>query len=193
MALKGAESWNRAAPVTGPTLVDVLENGRKLRRGLRLWTVAVSTFKVDLYRRLWLTRGDGVGYPPGWVHLPAGLEPEAVKQLVAEQLVTVKDRRGFPRQEWRKLRDRNEQLDLAVYARAALSMLGADRYGDRFWQRKARRIAVPMDEDMPPSPAERPAPDIRRPGTPVPSLEMRTAGTSAPTPRTRGSIGHRLA
>jgi phage terminase large subunit GpA-like protein len=36
MALKGAESWNRAAPVTGLTLVDVLENGRKLRRGLRL-------------------------------------------------------------------------------------------------------------------------------------------------------------
>ena len=111
MALKGAELWNRAAPVTGPTLVDVLDNGRKLRRGLRLWTVAVSTFKADLYRRLWLTRGDGVGYPPGWVHLPAGLEPEAVKQLVAEQLVTVKDRRGFPRQEWRELRDRNEQLD----------------------------------------------------------------------------------
>ena len=193
MALKGAESWNRAAPVTGPTLVDVLENGRKLRRGLRLWTVAVSTFKVDLYRRLWLTRGDGVGYPPGWVHLPAGLEPEAVKQLVAEQLVTVKDRRGFPRQEWRKLRDRNEQLDLAVYARAALSMLGADRYGDRFWQRKARRIAVPIDDDMPPPPAERPAPDIRRPGTPVPSPELRTPGTAAPTPRTRGSIGHRLA
>jgi phage terminase large subunit GpA-like protein len=48
IALKGAEGWNKAAPVTGPTLVDVLENGRKLKRGLRLWTVAVSTFKTDL-------------------------------------------------------------------------------------------------------------------------------------------------
>src|SRR6185437_11157052 len=88
--LKGIEGWNRAAPVTGPTLVDVQESGRKLKRGLRLWTVSVSTFKGDLYRRLWLTRGDGVGYPPGWVHLPEVMEPEQVKQLVAEELVTVK-------------------------------------------------------------------------------------------------------
>ena len=193
MALKGAESWNRAAPVTGPTLIDVMDNGRKLRRGLRLWTVAVSTFKVDLYRRLWLTRGDGVGYPPGWVHLPEGLEPEAVKQLVAEQLVTVNDRRGFPRQEWRKLRDRNEQLDLAVYARAALSMLGSDRYGDRFWQRRARRSGT-IGDDMPvPPPPESPQdPEVRRPGTPIPAAAVRTPGTT-PTQPARRSIGSRLA
>jgi len=58
-----------------------------------------------------------------------------VKQLVAEQLRTVKDRRGFTRQEWAKLRERNEALDCAVLARAALWLLGADRYGDRYWQR----------------------------------------------------------
>ena len=56
-----------------------------------------------------------------------------MKQLVAEQLRTTKDRRGFARQEWAKLRERNEALDCAVYARAALWLLGADRYGDRFW------------------------------------------------------------
>ena len=54
---------------------------------------------------------------------------------VAEQLQTVKDRRGFARQEWAKLRERNEALDCAVLARAALWLLGADRYGERFWQR----------------------------------------------------------
>lgn len=135
--LKGVEGWNRASPVTGPTLVDVQESGRKLKRGLRLWTVSVSTFKSDLYRRLWLTRGDG-GFPPGWVHLPEALEPEQVRQLVAEELRTIKDRRGYARMEWHKLRPRNEQLDMAVYARAALSVLGSDRYGDRFWSGFAR-------------------------------------------------------
>jgi poly(3-hydroxyalkanoate) synthetase len=58
-----------------------------------------------------------------------------VKQLVAEQLRSVKDRRGFARQEWAKLRERNEALDCALLARAALWLLGADRYGERFWAR----------------------------------------------------------
>jgi phage terminase large subunit GpA-like protein len=136
---KGVEGWNRAQPVQGPTLVDALVNGQKLRRGLKLWTVSVSTWKADLYRRLWLGRGDADAdagtFPAGWVHLPSGIEVEWVKQLVAEQLRTSTDRRGFARQEWAKLRERNEALDCAVLARAALWLLGADRYGDRYWQR----------------------------------------------------------
>ncbi len=132
---KGVEGWNRAQPVQGPTLVDALVNGQKLRRGLKLWTVSVSTWKADLYRRLWLGRGEAAEFPVGWVHLPRGIEVEWVKQLVGEQLRTVKDRRGFTRQEWAKLRERNEALDCAVLARAALWLLGADRYGDRYWQR----------------------------------------------------------
>ncbi len=59
----------------------------------------------------------------------------------AEQLRTTKDRRGFARQEWSKLRERNEALDCAVLARAALWLLGADRYGERFWQRLREELA----------------------------------------------------
>ena len=135
------EGWNRAQPVQGPTLVDALVNGQKLRRGLKLWTVSVSTWKADLYRRLWLGRGEAEDFPQGWVHLPQRIEVEWVKQLVAEQLRTVKDRRGFTRQEWAKLRERNEALDCAVLARAALWLLGADRYGERFWQRLREELA----------------------------------------------------
>jgi phage terminase large subunit GpA-like protein len=58
--------------------------------------------------------------PAGTVHLPRGIDAEWVKQLVAEQLVTVKTRRGFTRLEWQKLRERNEALNCRVYARAAL-------------------------------------------------------------------------
>ena len=149
--IKGVPGWNKASPVTGPTRVDVTEAGRKIRRGLNLWTVAVDVFKSELYRRLWLTRAEEDGFPPGWVHLPAGLGVEEVKQLVAEQLVTVQDRRGFAKYEWQKLRP-NEQLDLAVYARAALSLLGSDRYGERFWPRFRRETV-----DASPAPAAEPA------------------------------------
>jgi phage terminase large subunit GpA-like protein len=168
---KGVDGWNRAQPVQGPTPVDALVDGRKLRRGLKLWTVSVSTWKADLYRRLWLGRGDAEEFPPGWVHLPQGIEAEWVKQLVAEQLHTVKDRRGFARQEWAKLRERNEALDCAVLARAALWLLGADRYGERFWQQLREQVAnaplqpseLPTGGNVAPPPPPRVAPDAHRP------------------------------
>jgi phage terminase large subunit GpA-like protein len=54
--VKGVEGFNRASPVSGPTYVDATEGGRRLRRGARLWTVAVSTFKAETYRFLRLER-----------------------------------------------------------------------------------------------------------------------------------------
>jgi phage terminase large subunit GpA-like protein len=53
------------------------------------------------------------------VHLPRWADSEWLKQFVAEQLVTVRNKRGFARLEWQKLRERNEALDARVYARAA--------------------------------------------------------------------------
>jgi phage terminase large subunit GpA-like protein len=142
MPLKGVERSGATSPISGPTAVDVTANGRKTRGGLKIWTVAVSSFKTELYRRLWLKR-DGEEFPAGWVHLPRWVGAEAIKQLVAEQLVSVRDKRGFTRQEWRKLRERNEALDCAVYARAALWVSGADRRGERFWDALASELDAP--------------------------------------------------
>jgi phage terminase large subunit GpA-like protein len=142
VGIKGVDGWNRASPVAGPTAVDALVNGRKVRGGLRIYTVAVSTFKIELYRALYLKR-ESDAFPAGWVHLPAGVDPEFVKQLASEELRTVKDKRGFVRQEWAKLRERNEALDCAVYARAALWLAGADRMGTRFWHPRAMSVAPP--------------------------------------------------
>ena len=133
LPLKGADRIGATVPITGPTSVDVTERGAKVRGGLKLWTLSASQLKGELYRRLWLSRSDE-GFPAGWVHLPKWLPVEAFKQLVAEQLVTVKDKHGRHRQEWRPLRERNEALDCAVYARAALWIAGADRHGDLFWR-----------------------------------------------------------
>ena len=52
---------------------------------------------------------------------------------MAEQLVTVKTKRGFARLEWQKLRERNEALDCRVYARAAAWIVGADRWSEARW------------------------------------------------------------
>jgi phage terminase large subunit GpA-like protein len=75
------------------------------------------------------------------VHLPAGITTEWVKQLTAEQLVTVRDRRGFSKLEWRQMRERNEALDCRVYARAAAWLLGIDRWTEAKWQSLEQQVA----------------------------------------------------
>ena len=160
--VKGVEGFNRSSPVSGPTYVDASDGGKRLRRGARLWTVAVSTFKAETYRFLRLERpteeerAEGKPYPPGSVHLPHWIEDEWLKQFVAEQLVTVRTRRGFARLEWQKMRERNEALDCRVYARAAAWIAGADRFPERRWRRMEAALAnqavpdqaVPKDAAM---------------------------------------------
>ena len=49
----------------------------------------------------------------------------------------MKNKRGFAKLEWQKLRERNEALDCRVYARAAAWILGADRWSDARWEELA--------------------------------------------------------
>lgn len=152
--VKGVEGFNRSSPVSGPTFVDATEGGKRLRRGARLWTVAVSTFKAETYRFLQLERptaeerAEGAAFPPGTIHLPTWVESEWLKQVVAEQLVTVRTKRGFAKLEWQKLRERNEALDCRVYARAAAWIAGADRWPDEKWRDLEDQLgASPMEMD----------------------------------------------
>ena len=146
--VKGLEGFNRASPVTGPTFVDATIGGKRLRRGARLWSVATSTFKAETYRFLRQDRPTpeeitgGASFPAGTVHLPNWADSEWLKQLTAEQLVTVKNKRGFAKLEWQKLRERNEALDCRVYARAAAWIAGADRWSDARWGELERQLAV---------------------------------------------------
>ena len=162
--VKGVEGFNRATPVSGPTYVDVSSAGKRLRRGARLWTVSVSTFKAETYGFLRLERptdeerAHGGGFPPGTVHLPQWIDTEWVRQLTAEQLVTVRNRRGFARQEWQKLRERNEALDCRVYARAAAWIAGVDRWSGNKWRRMEEELGVQPESVATPEPAKPPSP-----------------------------------
>jgi phage terminase large subunit GpA-like protein len=139
MSLRSRVS-NRASRVTGPTFVDATSHGKRVRRGAKLWTVAGSAFKAETYRFLRLPRPTdeeleaAARHPAETVHLPCWVDSEWCKQFVAEQLVTVRTRRGFSRLEWQKLRERNEALDCRVYARAAAWIIGADRWPESIWR-----------------------------------------------------------
>lgn len=118
MAVKGVARG--AALIGTPTAVDMTQGGKKLRRGIKVYSVAGGIAKLELYNNLRKTPevvedGVAIRYPTGFVHLPK-VDAEYLQQLCAEQLTTRRDRNGFPVREWQKMRERNEALDCYVYA-----------------------------------------------------------------------------
>lgn len=131
MAVKGVE--RAIVPLGSPGKVDVNINGRRLRRGARVWPVGISILKSELYNWLKLNCDEDGLYPGGYCHFPK-YSPEYFKQISAEQLVT-KMVKGYPKREWQKIRERNEALDCRIYARAASIALGVDNWSDVKWQK----------------------------------------------------------
>lgn len=132
-----------SAPLGAVSHEDVTVQGKRKRRGFMVWPVGSSFCKSELYGFLRKDKPTdeqleaGEPYPSGYCHYPKYPE-EFFKQLTAERLVTVKDKRGFAYREWRKLRERNEVLDCRVYARAAASSVGIDRFTDKAWEKMER-------------------------------------------------------
>jgi phage terminase large subunit GpA-like protein len=56
--------------------------------------------------------------------------------------------KGFPRASWEKEPGRwNEALDCRVYARAAASISGMDRFEERHWLRMEEALAALLEEE----------------------------------------------
>ncbi len=156
MAVKGVSRG--AALVGSPTAVDVTVRGRKLRRGVKLFTVAGGIAKLEFYNNLRKAadvQEDGVTvqYPAGYVHLPK-VDAEFLQQLCAEQLVTRRDRNGFQHREWQKMRERNEALDCYVYARASASAAGLDRFEEHHWRELEKQLGLAPPPELATSPSE---------------------------------------
>ena len=156
MAVKGVARG--AALVGTPTAVDATTGGKKLRRGIKVFSVAGGIAKLEFYNNLRKSpeaAEDGVTmrYPAGFVHLPK-VDAEYLQQLCAEQLVTRRDRNGFAIREWQKMRERNEALDCYVYARAAATASGLDRFEDRHWRELERQLGLSPPEAITSNPIE---------------------------------------
>jgi phage terminase large subunit GpA-like protein len=120
-AIKGMSTPGR--PILGsPTYQEVNYKGQKVKKGIRLWPIGVDVIKGILYGRLKITL-KGAGY----VHFPIGIPEEFYDQLTAEKQVT-RYLKGYPKQEWIKVKKRNEALDIFVYAYAAAVGAGIARY-----------------------------------------------------------------
>ena len=142
MAVKGTD--NGVTPLGLPTRVDLNINGKKLRRGAKVWAVGTSILKSELYQYLRLTRNEDDSYPAGYCHFPK-YDSEYFKQLTAEQLVT-KVVRGYQKREWQKTRERNEALDCRIYARAASISYGIEQFSEAKWKNLEKALIPAQSE-----------------------------------------------
>lgn len=164
MACKGMSGARSL--VGSPTDVEVNANGRKMRRGCKLWPIGVDIAKAELYGWLQLQHLEGE-MPSGYCHFSQHNDVEYMKQLTAEHMVASFNRKTHRQKlEWHVLPGRqNHILDARILARAAVFVLGIDRITKKSATSRAEGPAPagsppnPQPTPSPPKPAEPPRPD----------------------------------
>lgn len=156
-----------------PTAVDLNQSGAKVRRGIKVFHIGVSTLKSELYGWLNLNAaGDDGIYPTGYCHFPQ-YDEYFFKMLTAEQLVK-RNVSGKLKYVWVKKFERNEALDCRIGNRAVATYIGMDRFKDEHWDRLEGKFKEPVEETPvepePPKPQEPKKPEIRRPQLPQSSF-----------------------
>ena len=131
LAIKGMQKQQEIIGI--PKLMDVRKNNRKMKKGVKLYSVGVSAVKQSIYALLKFDQPkDDEKTPDGFFwFLPFG--EEFFEMLTAEKMVYEKDKRGYEIIVWEKIRQRNEILDLYVYNRAAAAQFGIDKFKDNDW------------------------------------------------------------
>jgi phage terminase large subunit GpA-like protein len=150
MAIKGSKS--QPTILSGGKPIDVNYKGQVHKRGVKLWHVGVSVAKIEFYG--WLRQKPpleaGKKFKFGFCHFPE-YQAEYFRMLTAEQL-RMRKVKGHPVYEWHKVHERNEALDARVYARAAASLVGFDRFDVHNWEelensiKELKRTESPGDD-----------------------------------------------
>lgn len=140
----GARS--EAAPDVGSAQTKrVTRQGKRVRSDRVVIVVGGAVIKAWLYKDLRKEDPRERGY----IHLLQGFALDWYEQLTAERREPVRTKQGFVQYRWNLPQHRrNEVLDCAVYARAALKLLGWSRLTDTQWLRIAQA------RDVPPAPAQ---------------------------------------
>lgn len=180
-----ARAQRRVFAVKGATTVGQPLVGRPTANNpyrARLYMLCVDQGKEIVYGRL---RSNTPG--PGYMHMPDWVTQEYVEQLTAEKSVRKYVRGKGSVRQWIKIRERNEALDLEVYALAALYILGPPYLrvmgtrAAKYSVRVARQLEI-TDPDAPGGPDVAPAADSPAPPIPEPPL-----GKQVQRPRRRSN------
>lgn len=132
VAVKGRDAAGKTAVLS----VSQMDATETKKRGVRIWTVNSSALKSLVYRLLSITIESDGEEQAGRCHFPQ-YDEHYFQMLTAERVETV-FAQGQYRERWVKPEStsiRNEALDCRVYAMAAASIFGVDRFRESDWER----------------------------------------------------------
>ena len=133
VAIKGSSKRNSAAVGKG-SKVDVNWRGKVLKKSVTLYMLGTDTIKTTLFGRM---RHNEAG---GALLFGQAADEEYFRQLTAERQA-LRYHRGFPIREWvKKSGDRNEALDCAVYAYAAMLIFSRKMNRATMWQQLGEQL-----------------------------------------------------
>ena len=142
MATQGHET--SAVMIGIPTHRETRSDGKKHRRGVRVWKIGLNIAMAELYGFLNLERPEkpDAQMPQGWCSFPE-YDEEFFKQLTAKQCVSHLDRRlGIIKHRWEKTRERDEALSCRIIARAVACAFGLDRWTEEHWREREAILGV---------------------------------------------------
>ena len=183
MAVKGQDHTKQSTMIRASQAVDVTGSGKKIP-GVGLWTIGVDLIKSEVYAKLLLELNADGEYPIGYCHFPDGYPLDYYKMLCAERREARKDSKGYLRYSWVKTQPRNESFDCRVYARAAVHLVGVDRWTAEDWRQEHEQGYTPPNPTAPAPPAPT-APAAPKPGL---TRAVDQAIQPAKKPRNRDSI-----
>lgn len=132
-AIKGSDTLK--TNFSGSNPINSTFNGVKQPYSHLLYNVGSSLIKEYIYSNLRLNAPvDGESYPNHYMHFNEQ-DSEFFKQLTAEAFIFKKNK-----YEWVKTRERNEQLDMKVYAQAAAYMYGLSIFSNAQWDLLEQRL-----------------------------------------------------
>lgn len=133
-----------------PQQIDVQKNGKPIGT-MKVWGVGDAVIKSELYGFLRQIHIDGTPEPRGYSYFPSTYDEHYFKMLVSEERRIVVNPKGYREYKWvLPAHRRNEALDTRVYARAAVNVLGVDRWDAEDWE--MTRDSYPKFGDVPPPP-----------------------------------------
>lgn len=139
-AIKGVDTVDFTIKET--TRREKMDDGTWARdETFKYFIVGVTLLKLELYGQLNLAWDKGAEEPAGWVDLPEDVEIGWVEQLVSEEYVTVKTKKGRSKSHFQPINSvRHEALDTANYARAAAYSMGWDNWSEVDFVRLEKEI-----------------------------------------------------
>lgn len=144
--IKGQEALD--AYFSPPRAVDTTKHGKKIGQQ-KVWHVGVSFIKSETYGFLRQNIDIETGViPDGYCHFPKR-DAHYFKSLTAEVMQLTRTPRGYLKYIWVKKYDRNEALDVRVYARAAAAIIGIDRWNVTRWQQEQTFSVAAPNIDKP--------------------------------------------